>query len=475
MKKIILPLMLILGLILPCALPAEAASMSAFIDVDSYVEVGAEFRVRVRYESDADATVQAVFQYDSSVVTFVRADSNNINDTGGTIEIVLYEHLTSHKIDFYFKMNREAAASFSTQVLESYTINMEALGTPSASSTTTGFYPTPVPPTQQPTPTPTPTPTPFIPTVDPSATPSTPLEFMENGEMRFIAENIPESVSLPEGFEKTQYSYKNNALFVIKNQYGVIMLYATNIVGENGRFYLYNEKKDTLTPYMEFVQGANTYTFLPPAEELPESFTETTVKIGAFEGIPAYTLPDKNYEGFVLVYAFNKTAAPTFYLFDTQEGTLQRCVDVALLGSIGAPPTASPSPTMQSTPTVSASVKTNELPKNGIDSQTVLFTIVGVCLAGAIAAVVLIIVRNHRNNRQYETDNDVEYLEDLLPEASQEQADGTEEPGDAEPDRETENAPIPEPEDDGGEKRSEDNEDNNDDDDILHLSNHFPR
>ena len=71
MKKIILPLIVLLGFILLCSLPTEAASMNAFIDVDAYVEVGSQFKVTVRYESDIETFVQATVSYDSSVVTFV--------------------------------------------------------------------------------------------------------------------------------------------------------------------------------------------------------------------------------------------------------------------------------------------------------------------------------------------------------------------------------------------------------------------
>lgn len=49
-------------------------------------------------------------------------------------------------------MNQEAPAAFSAQVLESSTIDMGSLGTPYASCTVTGFYPTPVPVTPEPTP-----------------------------------------------------------------------------------------------------------------------------------------------------------------------------------------------------------------------------------------------------------------------------------------------------------------------------------
>lgn len=151
--------------------------------------------------------------------------------------------------------------------------------------------------------------------------------------MRFIADNFSEeSVPIPEGFEKVQYNYKGSEIFVLKNTYEVVMIYATNIVGEEGRFYIYNEGRDILTPYTEFVLGSNVYTFLIPAEALPEGFTETSVSIGEYENVTAYAIANPDYADFVLVYAFNRTNEPGFYLYDTAEGTLQRCVDETLLG-----------------------------------------------------------------------------------------------------------------------------------------------
>ncbi|HBV53257.1 MAG TPA: hypothetical protein DEF06_13285, partial [Clostridiales bacterium] len=97
MKKTILSLIILLGLLLACGVPAGAASMSAFIDADSYAEVGSEFKVTVRFESDAGAMVRAVLQYDSSVVTFLRTSSSDANDVGGTVNIVTLSFQTTHE------------------------------------------------------------------------------------------------------------------------------------------------------------------------------------------------------------------------------------------------------------------------------------------------------------------------------------------------------------------------------------------
>lgn len=489
MKKAILSLILLLGFLLPCGVPAEAASMSAFIDADAYAEVGSEFKVTVRFESDTGAMVRAVLQYDSSVVTFLRTASSDANDVGGTVNIVTLSFQTTHEIELYFQMNQEAPAAFSAQVLESSTIDMGSLGTPYASCTVTGFYPTPEPVTPEPTPAPTPTPTPFIPTVDPEATPSTPLEFMENGEMRFIADNFSEeSVPIPEGFEKVQYNYKGSEIFVLKNTYEVVMIYATNIVGEEGRFYIYNESRDILTPYTEFVLGSNVYTFLIPAEALPEGFTETSVSIGEYENVTAYAIANPDYADFVLVYAFNRTNEPGFYLYDTAEGTLQRCVDETLLGAAAPSPTGSvsPSPTLTVSPARTPVLQNTSERGGKMDTNTLILVVLGVCLAAALAAVIIIIVRKRRIEQSEEEENDVEFLEDIILEKSlnQEQPQEREEPAakpesaplSSEPSEEPQQRqPQKEPEPQENAKEQERNSDKEDDDDVLQLGNHFPR
>lgn len=485
MKKAILSLILLLGFLLPCGVPAEAASMSAFIDADAYAEVGSEFKVTVRFESDTGAMVRAVLQYDSSVVTFLRTTSSDANDVGGTVNIVTLSFQTTHEIELYFQMNQEAPAAFSAQVLESSTIDMGSLGTPYASCTVTGFYPTPEPVTPEPTPAPTPTPTPFIPTVDPEATPSTPLEFMENGEMRFIADNFSEeSVPIPEGFEKVQYNYKGSEIFVLKNTYEVVMIYATNIVGEEGRFYIYNESRDILTPYTEFVLGSNVYTFLIPAEALPEGFTETSVSIGEYENVTAYAIANPDYADFVLVYAFNRTNEPGFYLYDTAEGTLQRCVDETLLGAAAPSPTGSvsPSPTLTVSPARTPVLQNTSERGGKMDTNTLILVVLGVCLAAALAAVIIIIVRKRRIEQSEEEENDVEFLEDIILEnsLSQKQAQEREElesaPLSSEPSEEPQQRqPQKEPEPQENAKEQERNSDKEDDDDVLQLGNHFPR
>lgn len=306
--------------------------------------------------------------------------------------------------------------------------------------------------------------------------------------MRFIADNFSEeSVPIPEGFEKVQYNYKGSEIFVLKNTYEVVMVYATNIVGEEGRFYIYNESRDILTPYTEFVLGSNVYTFLIPAEALPEGVTETSVSIGEYESVTAYAIANPDYADFVLVYAFNQTNEPCFYLYDTAEGTLQRCVDETLLGAAVPSPTGavSPSPTLTVSP-ARTSVLQNTSERGGkLDTNTLILVAIGICFVAALVAVIVILVRKRRIEQSYEEENDVEFLEDIILEKSlsqkqtQEREESAAEPESAPLSSESseeaqQTQPQNEPEPQENEKEQERNSDKEDDDDVLQLGNHFP-
>lgn len=488
MKRITAFLLTLILVFTACALlPLRAASLNAFIDSDSYIEVGDEFRVVVRFEADAEAMVDATLSYDSSVVTFLRAGSSDANESGGVIRIVPLSAKTSHRVELYFKMKSDSAARFSVQVNESFTLDMTSLGTAFAERTVNGFYPTPVPVTptpEPPTPTPTPTPTPFVPTVDPNATPSMPLEFMDGDTMRFIAENFDDdAVEAPEGFERAQYDFKGYNISVFKNAHNIILIYATDIVGRNGSLYIYSEAKDVITPYRKWTQSSGEYTFLIYPGELPEGFIESSVIIGDDINVTAYAIPSDDYAGFLLIYACVGNDEPAFYLYDTKESTMQRFVDAGNI--LTAPGSISPSPTVSVSPSPSAPAVSAEaavsatvsasLPNEtgGIDKHTLIYAVLGFCAAAALVAVIIIIVKSRKIREKYEENYDDT---DEIAESSSEKSEiydtpDTHEASDDSDDTETESGC------ENNAKYSSDNgsgnNDNNDGDEILQLRNNF--
>ncbi len=362
MKKFTLALLAFINIFIFATFPTKAASMSAFIDAPSSAVEGSRFTVTVRFESEIPAFVTATLSYDNSAVEFISSSSSDINNMGNYFNITPMSSKTSHKFDFTFKMKTNGNATFSTKVTESYDINLNSLGSPSDSHTVKSYIPTIEPtakptakpttkPTAKPTAVKTPKPTsnptlkptediittqtPLITstptnsiTPSPAPTPSNSMEFLYNGEIRYISEDFDENtVLLPEGFDKTAYNFKNNNIFVAKNADDIIMVYATDILGQNGKFYIYSGKHNSFTPYEEIILGNNTYIFIKPYN-IPAGFKETTVDIGEYTNLIAYSFPSALHSDFLALYGFSIGAKPTYYIYDTIENTIQRCIDI---------------------------------------------------------------------------------------------------------------------------------------------------
>ncbi len=478
-----------------CPAVSEAASMSAFIDADPLVEVGDNFTVVVRFEADADAMLDASFTYDSSVVYYLGSESNDVNEVNGIIRIVPLSAKTTHSFRLLFKMNKAAKADFTVKVNESFTMDMTSLGTPSASYSVTGFNatpkpatPSPTPPSEDPTKAPTPVQTPFVPpTADPNATPSTPLEFTDGGYVRYIAENFDGiDLDIPEGFEKAQYDFRGYNISVLKNKYNIILIYATDILGDNGSLYIYNKEKDMISAYNTWINtGTSEYTFLTYTGDLPDDFKESTVTIG--DGGPevtGYELPYDGYADFVLVYAYTNGGEPGFYLYDLKELTLQRFADIHNILTVPSDtvPSASPSHSPEPSPTYGSDEFTLFPPSStpshsgSISRNVIIYGILVLLAMAATCAIIVIIVISRKSKTDAvpedeadidaETENNGVTETEAIAEAEAEADTDSEKMSDSDADADVE-ADAGTEADDGSDPGSSDSEDSgNDRDDV---------
>lgn len=370
MKKSICAIFSFIYIFITTIVPANASSMSAFIDAPSSVEKGKSFTVSVRFESEIEAYLSAEFSYDEDMVEYVSSSSSDVNKVGNSIYIVPLSGKTSHKFNFVFKMKNTGNASFNVKVSESISLDENSLGTPSARATVKGVAAS-VTPTQKPTTKPTAQPT-SRPTVKPTSTPTasstdalitpssiptatptiapTPansMEFLYNNEIKYISEDFDETQNpMPEGFKKNTFNFKNNNIFVARNEFDIIMVYATDVVGKNGNYYIYNNTTDTFTLYQEYFLGEKGYIFTEP-HDLPKDFSKTTIELNEYKGITAYSIPLEGYSEFVALYGFIPGYAPTYYIYDTLEGTIQRCVNISMYTMpeiVNSAPPISPSP-----------------------------------------------------------------------------------------------------------------------------------
>ena len=255
---------------------------------------------------------------------------------------------------------------------------------------------------------PRPSHTPFNPSADPSATPSSDLEFIYNGEIRYIADNYEEKdVVLPEGFEKRLFKYKDSNISGAQNSSGVKLIYATDVLGENGSFYIFINSATPLMPYLEIPYNGNNYVFIT-FDEKPENLTETTLLLGE-NTVIAYTISNEEYKDFLVLYGFKAGGELFYYLYDNTEGTLQRCIDPSTLekSANGGLPTESPVPGSTGAPTSSPS-PVRVYPENEfqLNKKDLLFIIIAVCITAIIIAVIVIIVRSRRIAKSFENEED---------------------------------------------------------------------
>ena len=434
------------------AIPSFAAGTAdVFIDTESRVLAGQNFTVTVRVETDIAAMVNLEIHYNSSVLHCASVDVSSdpgatFSDNGSVIRIVTMSFKTSHKYVCRFRFKSAGTATIKASVIECGTIEAQELPTPTLEKTITGYNATPTPtPTPTHTPTPTPTPTlvptvkptsqntpvptvnptqtpvntqaptytPFNPSANPNATPSSPFEFSDGNEIRYIAEDFETtSVTMPENFEKRSIKYEGSDISVAENANGVKLLYTTDVLGANGKFYIYAEKQKVIIPYLEIPFGKNVYVFTM-LDKIPESFTQTSLSFDQTPAI-AYNTSNEKYSDFRILYGFTKGGDLNYYLYDTTEGTLQRCVDPSILYGTASEnntpsdeniPTATPAENTPSEPT-STPDKIPVYPQNEfqIDKKILIPIIIAICVAAVAAAIIIILVRSRRIADSFEDD-----------------------------------------------------------------------
>ena len=451
-RKVLIPIFILLLTVLTCISifgnPLQSSAngtVDIFMESNSWIPVGNTFVLTVRVETDIAAMVNLEISYNGDNLECLSAYAPNdsgayCNDNGSLIMIVTSSLKTSHKYECTFKVKKEVTTTLKASVIECGTLDAIELPTPSLEKTINGYVPTPSPTptptvtptntsnatqsatqtpvqTQAPTPTQTPSYTPFNPTADPSATPANPDEFLDNGEIRYIADDFEENtVIIPEGFEKRSVKYLDANIFGAQNSSGVSLVYTTDVLGQNGKFYIYIEKQNSLLPYLEIPYGNNNYVFTK-FSEIPSSLQETDFELTE-KKIPAYKTTNQTYKDFIVLYGFKVGGELSYYLYDTVEGTLQRCVEPDILNSFHeswndennngnneTPPTQTPAQTTNKPTTTPLDEKDNFK----IDKKTILWVIIIVCAIALIIAIITIIVRSKKIANNFEDDGDDEY------------------------------------------------------------------
>lgn len=203
------------------------------------------------------------------------------------------------------------------------------------------------------------------------------------------------SLTLPSGYVDKQVSYGGEFVggAAIPDSEDLTLLYLSDENGENAGYYIYNAEKNTLFPYYTLLSVSANYTIMQPEEgvAVPEGFEETTL-VWKEKQMPAWAVPGS--DGTVyLVYVRNAAGGMGFYLFNTEDESLQR---YSMLASSepAVQPTAEPSAEPSAAPVSAPAVDGGF----AID-KTLFYALCGACALLVAAVIVLMILYTKKSTR----------------------------------------------------------------------------
>ena len=191
-------------------------------------------------------------------------------------------------------------------------------------------------------PTNTPTPTP-----SPSASPTPGLTVPIGGEVRTLSDEITQN--LPDGFSAETEDFDGFHVAVASDEDGTMKL----VQMDDGKLYVMDDSagEKTYYPLRTIESDARRYICIekPAGEVVPDGFTEESAEL--FGGQTTVYRMDAD-GTLCLVYLRNPSGGNGWYLYDTEDGTVQRFHENAYRAPSTQEPTPTPDPGSDITPTV---------------------------------------------------------------------------------------------------------------------------
>ena len=143
------------------------------------------------------------------------------------------------------------------------------------------------------------------------------------------------NLTLPSGFADTTVSYNGETIggAISTGNSGAVLLYLSDIAGENAAYYLYDEDNNALYPYVSIRSTAQTFTFLWPDASVttPDGYVETTIDVDGI-AVPAWSAEGS--DGTVyLVYGLDASGNKAIYQYIPNDQSLQRYIASITKGS----------------------------------------------------------------------------------------------------------------------------------------------
>ena len=371
-----------IALAVVCLLIFPAAALAADISVtadSTSVKAGDTVTVTVAVSGSHIAVADGVFTYDPAILSYI---SSNGGASDGYINMVSMQSGGGSSLTAIIKFAAigagEAVIDVSMENVLDYDGN--SLGdakagvsiTVASSGTDNGTDPGGA------------TPTP----VDISLTGVAAENVLGTDAQMYIWRSL-RNISLPNGFTDRQVSYKGEYVggAAIPDNEDIILLYLSEASGENAGYYIYNEQKNLMFPYLTLTSISAYFTFIWPDEQtaVPEGFIETMLELDD-KNVPAWTAQGLGEDVF-LVYVRSASGEIGFYLYNVTDRSLQRYKTVSL-----TEPSQTPQSTTAPAQTPAAAQQSEEEPEPQAGISVLTLVLAAVCLLLAAATVVFVML-----------------------------------------------------------------------------------
>lgn len=220
-----------------------------------------------------------------------------------------------------------------------------------------------------------------------------PVATIDGADYEFVMSE--DGLEAPEGFTAGTTTYKDWDVLSFQSPNKKITVVCLKDEDGENHWYIMDAEKDTFIPYQEYSSQYNRYIIIaaPEGAEIPEGFTETTLKIGDNE-VVAYQSADVADKDLYLVYAVNVEGEEGFYEYDAKEQSFLRYVPMIVSEEVLVPATPA-----EATPAAPVEVPVEKSP---FSSPLVIGIFAGAALIIVILIICLVIFAGRINKQNKE-------------------------------------------------------------------------
>jgi hypothetical protein len=367
-KKI---LAFIITLLIMTAVPAVALATDVSVTADSTeVKAGDTVTLTVIVTADHIGVASGSFTYDPALLTYISSDGGA---SDGYINMVSAQKGGSSSLSAVIKFTAKAKGTgvvnvsidnvlgYDEQALEKgtgeVTITIAAADAPPPASSVEES----------------------VPPVDLSQT-GVAAQNVTGAEAQMYVWRDLSSLTLPSGFADKQVTYAGEQVggAAMPGSDDINLLYLSEAAGGNAGYYIYNEQKNMLDPYITITSERASFTIIWPDQTVaaPAGFEKATLEWDD-KSLPAWKAPESG-DIVYLVYARNSKGEAGFYLFNTEDESVQRYAAVPEQG-------VAPSAELTSKPVSGQATGIKDY--SGITIDRTLFIVL--CIAAALILVAL--------------------------------------------------------------------------------------